>query len=90
MVRPNKSLTRLLPLFSEREVPPADRARDPEAEGTGRGAQPGAEGVERETATQEEGAVCGAQTKTDPETLECKVTDTWGLGEAQFAPPLSR
>lgn len=46
-----------LPLcVSEREVPPADRTRDPEAEGIGRGAQPGAEGVEGETTTQEEGA----------------------------------
>lgn len=37
-------------------MPPADRTRDAEAEGAGRGAQPGAEGVEGETATQEEGS----------------------------------
>lgn len=36
-------------------MPPADRTRDPEAEGTRRGAQLGAEGVEGEATTQEEG-----------------------------------
>lgn len=40
---------------AEREVPPAGRARDAEAEGAGRGAQRGAEGVEGEAPTQEEG-----------------------------------
>uniref|UniRef100_A0A8C5C0P4 non-specific serine/threonine protein kinase n=1 Tax=Gadus morhua TaxID=8049 RepID=A0A8C5C0P4_GADMO len=40
----------------EREVPPADRARDPEAEGAGRGARPGAQGVAGEAAAQEEGS----------------------------------
>lgn len=40
---------------SEREVPPADRTRDPETEGVGRGAQPGAEGVAGEAQAQEEG-----------------------------------
>lgn len=39
----------------EREVPPAHRARDAEAEGAGRGAQCGAEGVEGEATSQEEG-----------------------------------
>lgn len=37
-------------------MPPAHRARDPETEGAGRGAQPGAEGVEGEAPTQEKGA----------------------------------
>ena len=36
-------------------MPCADRARDPEAEGVGRGARPGDQGVERETQAQEEG-----------------------------------
>ena len=41
----------------EREVSPADRARDPEAEGAGRGARPGDQGVAGEAEAQEEGTV---------------------------------
>lgn len=50
------NVSRLPDCVPEREVPPAHRARDPETEGAGRGAQPGAEGVEGEAPTQEEGA----------------------------------
>lgn len=59
---------------SEREVPPADRTRDPEAEGAGRGAQPGAEGVEGETATQEE----GNKTKLKQKVFWWTVWTFWG------------
>lgn len=48
-------LTTWLCCASEREVPPADRERDHEAEASGRAEQPAAEGMEGPAQAQEEG-----------------------------------
>ena len=62
----------------EREVSPADRARDPEAEGAGRGARPGAQGVAGEAAAQEEGTVLGLRhTASRPRGLEHRDMGAW-------------